>query len=232
MQPAPVVILVHGAWHGPWAWAEVERRLTAEGIRSHAVDLPSKGRDSAALGDLHDDAAVVREAIAGAGAPALVVAHSYGGQPVSEGAADAAHLLYIAAFMLEPGQSLLGLRGGVEPEWWLTSDDGRTLLPGDPVRVFYEDCPPDVAARAVASLAPQRKDAFAQEIRAAAWQAVPSTYVVCGRDNAIPPAVQERMAERAGTVSHIDASHSPFFSRPAEVTAIIQETLAAVVAGA
>jgi hypothetical protein len=40
------------------------------------------------------------------------------------------------------------------------------------------------------------------------------------------------MSARAGTVSHIDSSHSPFLSRPAEVTAIIQETLAAVVAGA
>ena len=69
-----------------------------------------------------------------------------------------------------------------------------------------------------------------QETRAAAWQSVPSTYVVCGRDNAIPPEVQERMAARAGTVSHIDASHSPFLSRPDEVTAIIKETLAAVVA--
>ena len=40
------------------------------------------------------------------------------------------------------------------------------------------------------------------------------------------------MSARAGTVSHIDSGHSPFLSRPAEVTAIIQETLAVVVAEA
>jgi pimeloyl-ACP methyl ester carboxylesterase len=230
MEPAPVVILVHGAWHGAWAWSAVVERLAAEGIRTIAFDLPSRGLDTDALGDLHDDAETVRAAIAGAGAPALVVAHSYGGLPVGEGAAGAAHLLYLTAFMIEPGQSLLGLRHGVEPDWWVTSEDGRTLLPDDPVHVFYEDCAPDVAACAVAALVPHRKDAFLQETRAAAWQSVPSTYVVCGRDNAIPPEVQERMAARAGTVSHIDASHSPFLSRPDEVTAIIQETLAAVVA--
>ena len=231
MEPAPVVILVHGAWHGSWAWDAIVARLDGEGIRSVALDLPSKGRDTAALGDLHDDAATVRAAIAAAGAPALVVAHSYGGLPASEGGADAAHLVYLAAFMLEPGQSLLGLRNGVEPEWWITSEDGRTLLPGDPEHVFYADCDPAVAARAAAALVPHRKDVFSQELRSAAWRTVPSTYVVCERDNAIPPALQELMAARAGTVSRIDSSHSPFLSRPDEVTAIIKETLSAVVAG-
>ena len=38
------------------------------------------------------------------------------------------------------------------------------------------------------------------------------------------------MAILADTVSRIDAGHSPFLSRPHEVTAIIQETLAVVVA--
>ena len=212
--------------------AGVVERLSAEGIRTVALDLPSKGSDTAALGDMHDDAAVVRAAVADAGAPALVVAHSYGGLPVSEGAADAAHLLYVAAFMLEPGESLLGLRGGVDPDWWITSDDGRIVIPDDPKHVFYADCPADVAERAAAALVPQNKDVFRQELRSAAWRTVPSTYVVCERDNAIPPALQELMSQRAGTVSRLDASHSPFLSRPGEVTAIIQETLAAVVAEA
>jgi len=230
MEPAPVVILVHGAWHGPWAWAEIVERLTAEGIRTVAVDLPSKGLDTSALGDLYDDAEAVRKAIATADGPALVVAHSYGGLPVSEGGTGAAHLVYLAAFMLEPGQSLLGLRGGVDPEWWITSEDGETLLPDDPKHLFYADCPPEVAERAAAALVPQRKLVCSQELHTAAWQTVPSTYVVCERDNALPPALQELMAQHAGTVSRIDASHSPFLSRPGEVTAIIQETLAAVVA--
>jgi pimeloyl-ACP methyl ester carboxylesterase len=235
MEPAPVVIFVHGAWHGSWAWSIVREHLDREGIRSVAVDLPSKGRDTSALGDLRDDAEVVRAAVEQAGAPAVVVAHSYGGLPVCEGLADspnAAHLIYLCAFMLEPGQSLLGLRGGVEPDWWLTSEDGRTLLPEHPEHVFYNDCAPEVAARAAAQLVPHRKDVFAQELRAAAWQRVPSTYVVCERDNAIPPAAQEHMAGHAGTVSRLDVSHSPFLSRPHEVTAIIQETLAVVVAEA
>ena len=53
---------------------------------------------------------------------------------------------------------------------------------------------------------------------------MPSTYVVCERDNAIPPAAQEHMSAHAGTVSRLEAGHSPFLSRPHDVTAIIQET--------
>jgi hypothetical protein len=34
------------------------------------------------------------------------------------------------------------------------------------------------------------------------------------------------MAERAGTVRRIDSGHSAFLSRPDEVTAVVQETLA------
>jgi len=45
------------------------------------------------------------------------------------------------------GQSLLGLRDGIEPNWWITSEDGQTLLPDNPKHVFYADCPPDVAER-------------------------------------------------------------------------------------
>ena len=83
------MILVHGAWHGPWAWAESSSASTAEGIRTRRPrSCRARARD-AALGDLHDDAEVVRAAVAAADGPALVVAHSYGGLPVSEGLAAA-----------------------------------------------------------------------------------------------------------------------------------------------
>ncbi len=235
MHPAPVVILVHGAWHGPWVWAAVVERLAADGVRALTADLPSKGPDAATRGDLHDDADAVRAVVDGVDGPVIVVAHSYGALPASEGlvgAANVAHLIYLAAFMIEPRQTLLGLRDDVEPVWWITSTDGKTLLADMPARVFFNDCTPEVAERAMASLVPQRKDVFLQEMFAAAWHTVPSTYVVCERDNAIKPERQEQMAANAGTVRRIDSGHSPFLSRPGDVTAIIHETIAAVVAGA
>jgi hypothetical protein len=54
-----------------------------------------------------------------------------------------------------------------------------------------------------------------------AWHDAPSTYVICEQDNAIPPVAQEQMSRRAGEVRRMDASHSPFLSRPGEVVELI-----------
>ncbi|MEY2532364.1 MAG: hypothetical protein QOF29_274 [bacterium] len=230
MADEPTVVLVHGAWHGPWAWAEVQERLAGEGLDVVTVDLPSIGRDTGALGDLYDDAAAVRAALDAIDGPAVVVAHSYGGAPVTEAAAGAgnvAHIVYLTAFMLDEGESLLGLVGGAEPDWWITSADGRTTLPAGPETVFYNDCPPEVAEAAAAQLAPQRKLTVEQPVREVAWRTIPSTYVVCERDNAIPVFAQDAMAQRAGAVERMDAGHSPFLSRPDELVVLLRDVVRA-----
>ena len=136
--------------------------------------------------------------------------------------------LYVAAFMLEPGESLLGLRGGVDPDWWITSDDGRIVVPTTRSTSFTRTVPRTSPSAPQRHSFPRTRTSSARSSALRPGGPCPSTYVVCGRDNAIPPALQELMSQRAGTVSHMDASHSPFLSRPGEVTAIIQETLAAV----
>ena len=78
---------------------------------------------------------------------------------------------------------------------------------------------------------PQNRAVFEQELRSAAWHDVPSTYVVCERDNAVPPALQERMSARAGHRQPHRLEPLAVPLAPGEVTAIIQETLAAVIAG-
>ena len=45
----PTVVLVHGAWQGPWVWDEVRRYLDLARIASAAVALPSVGEGVAAL---------------------------------------------------------------------------------------------------------------------------------------------------------------------------------------
>jgi pimeloyl-ACP methyl ester carboxylesterase len=220
------ILLVHGAWHGPWAWAKVEPVLRERGHEVHMLDLPSSGPERDSLADLYEDAATVRRALDGIGRDTLVVAHSYGGMAVTEGAAGAenvGHLLYLTAFMLDEGESLFAAVGGVEPDWWNISEDGRTVIPDRPGEIFYNDCSPEDAADASARLNPQLIDSFKQPLRAAAWRDRPSTYVICDQDNAIPVFAQEHMSQHAGEVRRIDASHSPFLSRPDEVAEIVTE---------
>ena len=135
------------------------------------------------------------------------------------------------AFVLGPGQSLLGLRGGVEPEWWLSSEDGRTYAARRPEHVFYNDCPPEVAERAAAALVPPAQGRFTQELaRGGLADACPRPTWSANATTRSRPPRRSAWPCLAETVSRIDASHSPFLSRPHEVTAIIQETLAVVVA--
>ena len=62
-----------------------------------------------------------------------------------------------------------------------------------------------------------------QPVRSVAWRDVPTTYVICDQDNAIPVFAQEHMSQRAGDVRRLDSSHSPFVSMPDRVVEIISE---------
>jgi pimeloyl-ACP methyl ester carboxylesterase len=228
MTQDPTVVLVHGAWHGGWAWEAVATRLADAGVDVVAVDLPSSGPVPSALGGLHEDAATVRAAIDAVDGPVVVVAHSYGGAPASEGAAGAdnvTHIVYLTAFMLDEGESLLGLVGGEAPPWWIVAQDGGSILVDGPETIFFNGVDEELTTRAVAALEPQSYASTTDELRAAAWKEVPSTYVVSELDNAIPVEAQEMLAQRAGTVHRLAAGHSPFLSHPDEVVAIIRGVL-------
>jgi pimeloyl-ACP methyl ester carboxylesterase len=227
MAPAPTLVLVHGAWHGPWVWRRLVEELSDLDVRT--VALPSVGPDPAALGDLRTDAEAVRAAVTLVDGPVLVCAHSYGGMPATEGLAgmrNVVGLVYLSAFQLDIGESLLGAVGVNAPSWW---DVHRTEGYVDalrPAEVFYEDVHPETARAAIDRLGHHSLAAFAQPLTRAAWRTIPSTYVVCERDAAIPVVAQETMAERAGRVLRMPSSHSPFLSRPAQLAGVLRAELA------
>ncbi len=216
------VLLVPGSWHGAWCWSEVIDRLALADVGLRVIELPSNDGRSG----LADDAAAVRDAVAGMGEPTVVVGHSYGGVAISEGAAGAAGLVYLCAFMLEVGESLLDAMQHELPDWIAVDEAAGSHLAQRTEEVLYGDCTPEQAAFAAGLLRPQSVAAIATPQTAAAWHDVPSTYVICEQDRAVPPPAQEAMAARAGTVHRLPASHSPFFSRPDEVTRIVLDALA------
>jgi pimeloyl-ACP methyl ester carboxylesterase len=229
----PTLVLVHGAWHGPWCWAEVQAQLAAHDQPSATVDLPSSGPDPAALGGLHDDITEVRRVLDGIAGPKVLVGHSYGGLPVSAAAAgrdDVVGVVYVCAFVLDEGATLLAAAGGEPPAFWDIAPDGASMRAADPVATFYGDCDPDVAERAVAQLGLQSWSSVTTPLPPTAHRAVPTTYVVGDQDPGIPPFVQEAMAEgRVDHVVHVDSAHSPFLSRPTELTRHLLDAVAAVV---
>ena len=78
----------------------------------------------------------------------------------------------------------------------------------------------------VASQRPITLGANTAPTESAAWKTIPSWAVVGTEDRVIPPATQQRMAERAGsTISEVAGSHVSMVSHPA---AAIDAVLAAV----
>jgi pimeloyl-ACP methyl ester carboxylesterase len=126
--------------------------------------------------------------------------------------------------MLDVGESLYAAVGAQDPDWWERSDDGETITPRRPEEIFFNDCTPEAAAASVARLEPQSAKSFTDPLTRTAWREIPTTYVICERDNAIPAFAQEAMSARAGRVERLDASHSPFLSRPDELAEIILST--------
>jgi pimeloyl-ACP methyl ester carboxylesterase len=60
-----------------------------------------------------------------------------------------------------------------------------------------------------------------QPVQAAAWQHVPSTYLVCADDRGTPADRQRGFAARAGRVVELDAGHHPFLSQPGAVRDLV-----------
>lgn len=229
--PQPTIVFVHGAWHGPWAWDAVIRELPD--LTTRAVALPSAGRDPATLGDMYADAAVIRETVAAIEGPVLVVAHSYGGIPTAEGLAgfsQVSRLVFLASFQLDVGDSLVGATGGRTPEWQEVHEAEGYLDALRPEEVFFGDVDGATTRAAVARLGHQSWLAINQPLTRAAWHTIPSTYVLCEKDAAIPLPAQEAMAQRSERVLRLPTSHSPFLSRPADVASILRDEVASTTA--
>ena len=204
--------------HGAWCWEKLTRLLEADGWRVRAIDLPSAGGRTGML----EDAQAVLDELKLIDGPVVVVAHSYGGIPVSQAAAAAGNvsrIVYLTAFQLEVGESLLGFAGApVPPE-----PRGTEAVPDDPTGMFYGDMPRLEAEEAAKQLVPQSAQSFREVLTEAAWHTVPSAYIVCEGDQALPAQAQEVLAQRSGVVHRIAGDHSPFLSKPAELAALLSE---------
>jgi pimeloyl-ACP methyl ester carboxylesterase len=235
--PAPrPIVLVHGAFHGAWCWDRLRRVLDERALPSIAVDLPGHGASTLPLGDLQADAHHVAKLLADIGGEVVLVGHSYGGGVVTEAAGHAdnvGHLVYVAAICPDVGESVArsvvveNLPRAELNDALAVTDGIMTIDPGRAESVFYHDCEPDDVAAAIGRLGPQKSASLTQPVTVAPWRTLPSTYVLCRDDRAVPALLQAELAKRCGSVVELDASHSPFLSMP-EAVADVLEPLARV----
>jgi pimeloyl-ACP methyl ester carboxylesterase len=227
----PTMLLVHGAWHGAWCWADLEVELAQLSWVTETLDLPSALRTPALpepSAGMRDDALVIRRAIEDIDGPVLVVGHSYGGIPVTEAIGDAPNVVgvvYLAAFMLDVGECLFAVIDQNVP----SNLTGTLPMMDDPRTRFYSDVLEDKASWAVSELVPQSVRSFGETVTKAGWRTIPATYVVCTKDESLAPDLQEIFAVRAATVERMDSGHSPFYSMPGELARLLDRVALAAV---
>jgi pimeloyl-ACP methyl ester carboxylesterase len=216
-------VLVHGMWHGAWAWDAVRVELDAAGIASAVVELP--------MTDLASDVAATRRVLDEFDRPSVLVGHSYGGAVITEAGVHPSveQLVYLTAFQLDNGESVarvlpeLDLPPARLREALRFSEDGQriTLDPALAGELLYGDATPDQAAAALSRLRPAGRALLAGVPAAIAWRRVPSTYVVLGDDQAINPDLQRAMATRATRRHDWPGDHSPASAKPKQVAELI-----------
>jgi pimeloyl-ACP methyl ester carboxylesterase len=226
------IVFVHGACvrDGSWWWHPTGELLAARGVASEAPALPSCGEtgvspDAGGPG-LAEDVAAVRRVLTASEEPTVVVAHSYGGIVTAEAAAgvDAVrHLLLVSSYLPEVGQSLSSFGGEAPAPFLDINPEGGTFTvrPETLAGTFLQDCDAEIQRAAVNKTARQSLAVIGQPVRSAAWQHVPSTYLVCAEDRGTPAERQREFAGRAGSVVELAAGHHPFLSQPAAVRDLI-----------
>jgi pimeloyl-ACP methyl ester carboxylesterase len=218
-------VLVHGGFGSPAELAPVIPELEALGHHAIAVDLPST--DPAAT--LDDYADTVVGAMAGIDGPVVVVAHSAGGATISlvPGRTRVDRLVYVTAFVPEPGRSLVDVAGAEVRETILSvsRDDGNGCRSFE-IELLASLVPPEEqeAYRAFleATQRPQGWAAMTQPWPGRSLPDVPTTYVLCTEDTILPPPRQRVMAARLGVEPiEIASDHAVFTLRPHDLAGIL-----------
>jgi pimeloyl-ACP methyl ester carboxylesterase len=235
------VVLVHGSWHGAWAWHVTATMLESAGYNVYVPDLPAHGIDGTAPANVTLDSYVqkVTGILDGLSEPAVLVGHSMGGVILSQAGemrpARVAKLVYLAAFMPVNGETMQSLllqdAGSLVPSSVTvnTATMGIELIPDKVKALFYgeTDARYVTLANMLLRADPLYPAVTPVTLTADNYGRLARYYIKTTNDMAISLAAQERMIERqpCRRVYPIESDHSPFFSHPQQLNAILQRIL-------
>jgi pimeloyl-ACP methyl ester carboxylesterase len=226
-----VFALVHGGAHGGWCWELLVPELEKRGHAAVAPDLPIEDDTAGAL----ENARVVVDALEGVDDDVVVVGHSLAGLtiPLVAQLHPVRRLVFLGAMVPAVGMSNLAYLatepGAVTLAGTESLGEGETPEADDQVLGwertrdgFYHDVPDDLARHAWERLRPQSFTVMSESTPLEVWPDVPSTYILMTEDRAVGQDWSRRRAKEIGAdLIEMEGSHSPFYSRPAELADIL-----------
>jgi pimeloyl-ACP methyl ester carboxylesterase len=232
-------VLIHGSWHGGWAWQEVMRFLSDEGHRAYAPTLAGHGFGATRFGITHRDcAASVVTYIQDRGlADVILVGHSFGGTVVQKVAEEIPQqiswIVFVDSLVLTDNQCVfdnlpepyVALFNSLAAE----SSDNSMLIPWEVWRDNFMQDAPESAARSIweqLSPEPNQVNLDKLDLKRFYSLAVLKSFIYCRQDKALPPGYfHPRMSSRLGAfrLLEMDGSHEVMFTRPAELAEKIIE---------
>lgn len=236
-KPHKTIVLVHGAWQGPWAWQTVKAELINKGQKVVIIELPGHGSDvtspqQASINSYRDKVLAVMNQIPG---KVILVGHSMGGMVITAVADKAPEkiekLVYVGAFLPTNGQSLMDLtmtdKESLLGKAISPGDGGLTLelLQDNIVPVFCADCSPNVQQQLLTHYKKEPAIPFGDKatVNAEAFAKLDKYYIKTLEDRAVGPDLQSRMITAAGItkVYPLQSGHSPFLSMPDSITKVL-----------
>jgi pimeloyl-ACP methyl ester carboxylesterase len=234
-------LLLHGASHASWCWHPTVAELERRGHQALAVDLPIADPEAGAERYAEVAAEAGRARFDG---PVVVVGHSLSGIviPLLPDLIEVDELVFLCSPLPIPGVSMIE-QWASEPDMLVPAPADEATPPAAPpespedaaeqglaqlrarsLRLFYADCPPDVASTAATHLRHQAMQPMTEPSPVSTWPPrVPYRYILTRDDRAMSPDWSRRaVPSRLGIVPiELDGSHSPFLSRPTELVDVL-----------
>lgn len=231
-------VLVHAAWLGGWQWNSVANILKEKGHSVITPDLPGHGNDKTSPAAITMDNYVktLTDILDAQEEPVILVGHSFNGITVSSVAElrpkKVKSLVYLTAFLLPNGGSFIKAVQGVEgskavDNFYLSDDKTYAMVKEDEIQnAFAHDIPKETFEGAKPYIVPEPSVPlmYELEITDTNFGSIPKYYIECTEDRAIPIEVQRAMyTGHVKKVFTLNSSHTPNFSQPDKLAAILME---------
>lgn len=224
-------VLIHGAWHGGWAWEGVIRSLTDAGHTAEAPTLPGHSPDDDRSKITFDSyVQKITEVLWKQPKPVILVGHSSAGFLLQSAApmvrSKIERLVFLNAWILPPNTAQFDL---VPPTSARELTDVATASPDRSVPVIDEFVRNILMAgedseaqnKVISRLTPQPLALFTTPVNVEEFNNldVPKSVVYCRDDTSLPPGTFLRMAEGLEhyELIEIDGGHEALVTHPARV---------------